>query len=86
MDLLAAVAPQVCVFTRLRLDAALYEPAAPRRANKVGRPRRKGVRLPTLQTVLANPRTDLASFSRTAVHATKSDSSAWTGVQYPAAE
>nr|MBV0879558.1 transposase [Noviherbaspirillum sp. L7-7A]MBV0879560.1 transposase [Noviherbaspirillum sp. L7-7A] len=57
IDLLAAVSPQVCVITRLRLDAALYEPAAPRRANKVGRPRRKGVRLPTLQTVLANPRT-----------------------------
>ncbi len=30
--------------------------------------------------------TDLASFSRTAVHATKSNSSAWTGVQYPAEE
>lgn len=57
IDLLVAMSPQLCVITRLRLDAALYEPAPPRRANKVGRPRRQGVRLPTLQTVLANSRT-----------------------------
>jgi hypothetical protein len=57
IELLAAVSPPVCVITRLCLDAALYEPAALRRADKVGRPRRKGVRLPPLQTVLANART-----------------------------
>src|SRR5688500_19151399 len=34
--------------TRLRLDAALYEPAPPRRPGKVGRPRTQGARLPNL--------------------------------------
>jgi hypothetical protein len=40
--------------TRLRLDAALYEPAPPRRPGVVGRPRTKGARLPTLAEVLAH--------------------------------
>jgi hypothetical protein len=35
--------------TRLRLDAALYEPVALRRVHQTGRPRLKGKRLPTLQ-------------------------------------
>src|SRR5579883_1440380 len=43
----------VTVITRLRLDAALYEPAAPRRPRQNGRPRIKGKRLPTLATVAA---------------------------------
>src|SRR4051795_6661237 len=49
LDFLAALARQglVCV-TRLRLDAALYEPAPPRKPGTVGRPRTKGVHLPTL--------------------------------------
>ncbi len=34
--------------TRLRLDAALYEPAPPRPPGTIGRPRTKGARLPTL--------------------------------------
>src|SRR3954447_8245451 len=34
--------------TRLRLDAAPSEPAPPRRSGTIGRPRTKGVRLPTL--------------------------------------
>src|SRR3712207_9060644 len=45
-----------CV-TRLRLDAALYEPAPPRRPGAVGRPRTKGARLPTLAKVLADKET-----------------------------
>jgi hypothetical protein len=57
IELLAAVSPPVCVITRLLLDAALYEAAARRRSDKIGRPRREGVRLPPLQTVLANART-----------------------------
>ena len=40
--------------TRLRLDAALYEPAPPRRPGMVGRPRTKGARLPNLAEVLAH--------------------------------
>lgn len=45
----------VTVITRLRLDAALYEPAPPYSGK--GRPRRKGVRLPTLKACLDDPAT-----------------------------
>jgi len=41
----------VTVITRLRLDAALYEPAPRRGPRQVGRPRLKGQRLPTLAAV-----------------------------------
>ena len=37
--------------TRLRLDAALYEPAPARRRGQIGRPRLKGERLPNLSEV-----------------------------------
>jgi hypothetical protein len=37
--------------TRLQLDAALYEPAPPRRPGQRGRPRLKGERLPNLSVV-----------------------------------
>ncbi len=40
----------ICMITRLRLDAALYEPAQPA-PGAMGRPRKKGPRLPTLETV-----------------------------------
>jgi hypothetical protein len=43
--------------TRLRLDAALYEPAPPRRPGQIGRPRLKGERLPNLSVVAADPAT-----------------------------
>ena len=52
IDLLDAVKEQVCVITRLRLDAALYEPAPPRQTGQRGRPCKKGKRLPTLQNYL----------------------------------
>lgn len=52
IDLLNAVKEQVCVITRLRLDAALYEPAPLRPVGQRGRPRKKGKRLPTLQSYL----------------------------------
>ena len=43
----------ICMITRFRMDAALYEPAkaAP---GKIGRPRKKGKRLPTLEQVAAD--------------------------------
>jgi hypothetical protein len=41
----------VTFITRLRLDAALYAPAPPRRAGQMGRPRLKGERLPNLSVV-----------------------------------
>jgi hypothetical protein len=45
----------VTVVTRLRLDAALYAPAPPRRPGQMGRPRLKGPRQPTLAAVAAEP-------------------------------
>src|SRR5215212_5595221 len=44
-------------FTPLRLDAALYDPAPPRRAGQIGRPRLKGERLPNLSLVAEDPST-----------------------------
>jgi hypothetical protein len=41
----------VTMVTRLRLDAALYQPAPPREPGTIGRPRAKGERLPTLAAV-----------------------------------
>ncbi len=43
----------VTIITRLRLDAALYQPAPP--YSGTGRPRKKGERLPTLANVLQDP-------------------------------
>jgi len=57
IELLAAVCAQVCVITRLRLDAALYDPVPPRRLGTNGRPRLKGARQPTLDAVLADANT-----------------------------
>jgi hypothetical protein len=51
----------VAVVTRLRLDAALYEPAPPRRPGQKGRPRLKGQRLPTLAAIAAAPETTWAA-------------------------
>jgi hypothetical protein len=47
----------VTFVTRLRLDAALYDPAPPRRAGQIGRPRLKGERLPNLSVVAEDPST-----------------------------
>ena len=47
----------VTFITRLRLDAALYEPAPPRRPGQIGRPRLKGERLPNLSEVAEEPTT-----------------------------
>src|ERR687885_2676744 len=45
------------VLTRLRLDAALYDPPPPRAPGTTGRPRLKGKRRPTLEAVLADEQT-----------------------------
>ena len=47
----------ICMITRLRLDAALYEPPPPREPGRAGRPRLKGARLPTLGQILQDPKT-----------------------------
>ncbi len=46
----------VCMIVRFRMDAALYEPAKNRRG-QMGRPRKKGKRLPTLEKVAQDQRT-----------------------------
>jgi hypothetical protein len=60
LGLLAACARlrnPVVVITRLRLDAALYDPAPARPPGTVGRPRKKGARQPTLAERLSDPGT-----------------------------
>jgi DDE superfamily endonuclease len=57
LEWLDAVRESACVITRLRLDAALYAPAPPRRPKQNGRPRKKGMRLPTLAHRAADPTT-----------------------------
>jgi hypothetical protein len=41
----------IIAVTRLRLDAALFEPAPERHPGTNGRPRKKGARLPTLESI-----------------------------------
>jgi DDE superfamily endonuclease len=48
----------ITFITRLRLDAALYEPAPPRYPGRIGRPRLKGERLPNLWVLVKDPKTD----------------------------
>ena len=59
LELLAKVKalPRASMITRLRLDAALYDPPPPRPPGTTGRPRLKGKRRPTLEAVLADERT-----------------------------
>jgi hypothetical protein len=57
IDLLTAVRRHVCMITRLRLDARLFDPPAPRQRGAIGRPRVIGRRQPTLAERLTNPRT-----------------------------
>jgi hypothetical protein len=54
-------AMKIAVVCRLRMDAALYEPAPPYSGR--GRPRKKGKRLPTLTQVLTDPSTVWTSIS-----------------------
>jgi len=49
--------PLVTIVTRMRLDAALYDPAPARQAGKKGRPAVKGKRQPTLAKRLTDPQT-----------------------------
>lgn len=57
IDLLGSLQGQVSLISRLRLDAALYEPVAVRPAGQRGRKRLKGNRLPTLSVVAADEQT-----------------------------
>ncbi len=58
LELLAALSRRgVTCITRLRLDAALYDPAPPRLPGTNGRPRTKGQRLANLSETLTDPAT-----------------------------
>ncbi len=60
LDLLACAAglrQPVTVITRLRLDAALYDPPPVRHPGTNGRPRKKGERHPTLASLVTDPQT-----------------------------
>ncbi len=58
LDLLTRLVPRaITCITRLRLDARLYKPPAPRRKARPGRPRLKGARLPNLEKVLISRHT-----------------------------
>ena len=47
----------IYMVTQLRLDAALYKPAPPSKSGTIGRPRKKGKRLPKLNQVLISKQT-----------------------------
>ena len=51
LDRCRSLKKPITFITRLRLDAALYEPAPPRKPHQKGRPRIKGERLPNLSVV-----------------------------------
>jgi hypothetical protein len=57
LDQMIRLPRPVTMVTRLRLDAALYEPAPPREPGTMGRPPVKGKRLPILEAVRDNPET-----------------------------
>jgi hypothetical protein len=65
LELIAAVRRHVCLITRLRLDASLFEPAPKRRKGQMGRPALKGKRRPKLNAVLADPKTVWTSVTLT---------------------
>ena len=57
LDRCRSLSKPVTFITRLRLDAALYEPAPVRRPGQRGRPRIKGERVPKLSDVAKDPTT-----------------------------
>ncbi len=63
LDRCRSLSNPITFITRLRLDAALYEPAPPRRPGQRGRPRIKGERLPNLSVIAEDPDTDWASIA-----------------------
>ena len=58
LDRCRSLSDPITFITRLRLDAALYEPAPPRRPGQIGRPRLKGSRLPNLSEIAEDPATE----------------------------
>ena len=65
IELLNDVRRWICMITRLRLDARLFNPPPRRRPGTKGRPRVIGKRQPTLAARLANPKTRWRRFKVT---------------------
>ena len=65
IELLNAVRRWICMITRLRLDARLFNPPPRRRPGTIGRPRVVGKRQPTLAERLTNPKTRWRRFEVT---------------------
>lgn len=65
IELLNAVRRWVCMITRLRLDARLFDPPPRRRSGTIGRPRVTGKRQPSLAERLANHKTRWRRFKVT---------------------
>jgi len=59
LDRCRKLSKPITFVTRLRLDAALYEPAPPRKPGQRGRPRMKGELLPNLSVVAEDPKNRL---------------------------
>jgi len=57
LDRCRRLSEPITFITRLRLEAALYEPAPPRYPGQMGRPRLKGERLPNLSCLAEDPAT-----------------------------
>ena len=57
LDRCRGLSDPITFVSRLRLDAALYEPAPPRYPGQIGRPRLKGSRLPNLSEIAEDPDT-----------------------------
>jgi hypothetical protein len=60
LDRCRRLSEPITFITRLRLDAALYEPAPPRHCGQIGRPRLKGDRLRNLSVLAEDPTTEWA--------------------------
>jgi hypothetical protein len=65
IGLLNALRCRLCMITRLRLDARLFDPPPRRRAGTIGRPRAIGKRQPTLAQRLDNRKTRWRRFQVT---------------------
>lgn len=65
IQFLKAVSRWVCLITRLRLDARLFDPPASRKRGTIGRPRVVGKRQPTLAQRLKSRRTPWRRFKVT---------------------